>query len=435
MTTTIVLQSNLARVSRSPIINCIHLNQRKFHTLFTARRSISNNLGLNNLKYTQNKNFHSSVPSLKRDYYEILGVPKGADEGEIKKAYYKLAKKYHPDQNPDNKDAAKTFAEINEAYDVLKTPEKRQLYDQYGHDAANGMGAGGPGGAGFEGFDAENIFKDFFGFGRNSGASRNSGHQGVDINTEMTISFEEAVFGATKDIKINRPELCVTCNGEGDQPGTRKSCPKCKGTGRQSVRNGFFIMETLCGTCSGTGKTSTPCSPCKGEGYVPQLKELQIKIPAGVNEGTRIRLGGQGQPGTKGQRAGDLFVSIKVKNHEFFTRDDYNLHVDVPIRLSDAVLGTTITVPTLTGSQKIKLDPGTQHGDTKTLYGQGVKKLGGSGSGNIYVHIHVSIPKSLTPQQQEQIKQFSEQDKLDKSAQDLISKFDNYIQKASSHKH
>jgi len=351
--------------------------------------------------------FHATKPVGKRDYYDILGVPRTATEAELKKAYYKLAKQFHPDQNAGDKDSASKFSEINEAYEVLKNPEKRQLYDQFGPEGVEAQFGGRGGGA--QGFaDAESIFRefsDFFqGFG---GATSRRARRGADIQTTLDLSFEEAVFGATKEMRVDRSIKCETCSGQGGQPGTKRVCSRCNGSGQESITTGFFVMQSPCRSCEGTGHKHSPCRSCNGEGFTRQARSLQVKVPAGVDNDTSIRLAGQGDPGLDGHN-GHLFVRIQVSEHPMFERQGPDVHITVTVPLSDAILGTTVSVPTITGHESVKVPPGSQHGDIIVLHGKGIKKISRGGHGDEYIHIHVALPKHLTEKQRQILKEYAQ---------------------------
>jgi molecular chaperone DnaJ len=353
----------------------------------------------------------------KRDYYEVLGVEKGADEAAIKKAYRKMAMQYHPDRNPGNKEAEEKFKEANEAYEVLSDPSKKARYDQFGHAGVGGNGQGGFegfSGAGFGGFD--DIFGDIFDmFGGGSGRRRSGPQKGADLKYEYTISFEEAAFGADKEINISRHENCDTCHGTGAKPGTdKKTCPQCKGTGEvryaQRTPLGQFVNVKTCDACHGDGTIiEQPCDTCRGAGKIRKERKIHIKIPAGVDTGSVIPLRGEGEPGTKGGPTGDLYIVIRVRPHEIFQRDGNDVICEIPITFVQATLGDEFIVPTLDGKVKYKIPEGTQTGTIFRLKGKGIPSLRGYGRGDHYVKVVVEIPKKLNDKQKELLKQFADQ--------------------------
>ena len=351
----------------------------------------------------------------KRDYYDVLGVPKNATEEDIKKAYRKLAMKHHPDRNQGS-DAAKSeekFKEAKEAYEMLTDAQKRAAYDQYGHAGVDpNMGAGrGP--EGFGGF-AE-AFGDIFGdiFGGPGGQRRGGGQQvyrGNDLSYAMEITLEEAAYGKDTQIRVPSWETCDTCKGSGAKPGTSpKTCTTCNGAGTVHMRQGFFSIQQTCPHCHGTGKIiPEPCVTCHGAGKLKKQKTLEVKIPAGINEGMRIRSAGNGEPGTNGGPSGDLYIEIRVKQHEIFERDGDDLHCKVPVGLATAALGGTIEVPSLGGKAEIELPEGTQHGKTFRLRGKGIKGLRSSYPGDLYCHVAVETPVKLTEHQRKLLKELDE---------------------------
>ena len=353
----------------------------------------------------------------KRDYYEILGVPKNASEDDLKKAYRKLAMKYHPDRNQgeDAKKAEEKFKEAKEAYEMLTDPQKRAAYDQYGHAGVDpSMGAGrGAGPEGFGGFAEAfgDIFGDIFGGG---GGRRGGGGQqvyrGNDLSYAMEITLEEAAAGKDTQIRIPSWESCDTCHGSGAKPGTSaKTCPSCNGSGAVHMRQGFFSIQQTCPQCRGSGKIiPEPCTSCGGAGRIKRQKTLEVKIPAGINEGMRIRSAGNGEPGSNGGPAGDLYIEIRIKEHEIFERDGDDLHCRVPVGLTTAALGGSIEVPTLGGKAEIELPEGTQHGKTFRLRGKGIKGLRSSYPGDLYCHVSVETPVKLTEHQRKLLKELDE---------------------------
>ena len=353
----------------------------------------------------------------KRDYYEVLGVPKNASDDDIKKAYRKLAMKYHPDRNQgeDAKKAEEKFKEAKEAYEMLSDAQKRAAYDQFGHagvDPSAGMGRGGPGPEGFGGF-AE-AFGDIFGdiFGGNSGR-RAGGQQvfrGNDLSYAMEITLEEAALGKDSQIRIPTWDTCDTCRGTGAKPGTSpKTCSTCNGAGAVHMRQGFFSIQQTCPACQGAGKViPEPCMTCNGAGRIKRQKTLEVKIPAGINEGMRIRSTGNGEPGTNGGPPGDLYIEIRIKPHEIFERDGDDLHCKIPVSMTTAALGGSIEVPSLGSKAEIELPEGTQHGKTFRLRGKGIKGLRSSYPGDLYCHITVETPVKLTDAQRKLLKELDE---------------------------
>ncbi len=353
----------------------------------------------------------------KRDYYEVLGLEKSASEDEIKKAYRKLAKKYHPDMNPGDSEAEKNFKEVNEAYDVLSDSDKKAKYDQYGHAAFDPASGGfGGGGFGFDGFDISDIFSNIFGGGFGGGSQRrpNGPIRGENIRLRLTLSFEEAVFGCKKDIQYQRIQKCPDCNGSGAAPGTSaKTCPDCQGRGQVRVqqRTPFGMMQTTrdCDKCSGTGKIiETPCKNCKGQGFVKATKKLTVTVPAGIDDGQGIVLRGEGCDGTNGGATGDLQITFSVRPHAFFERDGYDIYCDIPVNFVDLALGAEIDVPTIDGKEKLTIPDGTQTGAQFTLRGKGVQVVNSSRRGNMYVTVIAETPKSLNKKQKELLEKFRE---------------------------
>lgn len=353
----------------------------------------------------------------KRDYYEVLGLDKNANDQDIKKAYRKLAKEYHPDLNPDNKEAEQKFKEVNEAYEILKDPNKKARYDRFGHEGVNGQ-AGGFGGfqQGFGGFG--DIFDDIFDMfgGGSSGGRRKSGpRKGADLKYRITIDFEEAAFGVEKEIKIRRTEDCATCNGTGAKPGTNKTtCSKCNGTGEvkfaQQTPFGQFVRVGTCDECNGTGeKIDTPCTHCHGTGKEQKIKRLNVKIPAGVDTGSMIPLRGEGEPGEKGGPRGDLYIYIEVNPHEIFQREGNNVICDYSISFAQAALGAEVQVPTLDGKVKYTIPAGTQSGTIFRLKHKGIQNIRGHGRGDQYVKVKVVVPEKLTERQQELLREFAKE--------------------------
>jgi len=342
---------------------------------------------------------------VKRDYYEVLGIPRGASDQEIKSAYRKLALQYHPDRNPNNPDAEEKFKECSEAYAILADGEKRALYDRYGH-----AGIGGGAGAGFDATvfqDFGDIFGEFFGFGDifggGSSRRRDRAQRGADLREDITLAFEEAVFGTETKVNVRRHESCETCQGSGAAPGkTPVTCRSCAGKGQVRYQQGFFSIARACPTCQGSGSVITdPCSSCKGEGRVLKQRTVDVKVPAGVEHGTRIRFNGYGEAGAFGGPAGDLYVVLHVKDHAFFEREGNDLHCVIPISFTQAALGTEIQVPTLEGEQALKVPEGTQSGTTLRIRNKGVPVLNGHGKGDLYVEVRIQTPSKLSKRQRE----------------------------------
>ena len=364
------------------------------------------------------------MPEQKRDYYEVLGVSKGASDDEIKKAYRKLAKKYHPDMNPGDKEAEAKFKEVNEAYSVLSDEQKRARYDQFGHAGVDpNYGAGGPGGP-FGGFDMGDIdlgdiFGSFFGGGGfggfgGGGARRNGPQKGESLRANLTITFEEAAFGCEKELSLNRTEECDACHGSGCQPGTTaETCPDCRGTGvvRVQQRTGGFAFSSTaaCTRCRGTGKIiHSPCKSCGGSGSVKKSKRITVTIPAGIDDGQAVSLRGQGNAGKNGGPAGDLIVGVRVKPHPQFRRDGTTVLYEQPVSFFQAAMGAELEIPTIDGKVKYTLPAGTQTGTTFRLRGKGIPELRGRGRGDQYVAIRVQVPTSLTAEQKEALRAFAQ---------------------------
>lgn len=354
----------------------------------------------------------------KRDYYEVLGVGKSAGDDEIKKAYRVLAKKYHPDVNPGDKQAEAKFKEINEAYEVLSDPEKKAKYDQFGHAAFDPTagGAGGYGG-GFEGFgDIGDIFGSFFGGGFGSQQTRRNGPvRGDDIGVRITVSFEEAAFGVKRDITYNRVQRCPDCSGSGAAKGTSpETCQACHGSGQrrttQRVMGMAFQSTTTCDNCRGTGKIiKTPCQNCRGTGYIKVPKTLTVSVPAGIDDGNRIVQQGQGNDGRGGGPAGDLIIMVTVRKHNIFRRDGNNIRCDVPLAVTDAILGAEIEIPTLEGSEKYTIPEGTQTGTSFAIKSKGIPYVNNPGRrGDLIFTVGIEIPRGLNEKQREHIRAFAD---------------------------
>ena len=367
----------------------------------------------------------------KRDYYEVLGVDKNATEEEIKKAYRKLAKKYHPDANPDNKEEAEAkFKEVNEAYENLSDPQKRKMYDQFGANGPQGFGQGGFGGqggyysyngSGFDGFsdfgDLGDIFSSFFGGGfggRNSSARRNGPSKGADLNVRMEITFEQAFMGVEKEIVITRDEECTVCHGTGAKPGTSPiKCPTCHGTGQvtqvQNTILGQMQTTRTCSACHGTGEIiNEPCENCRGKGTVRKQPKIKVKIPAGIDDNQTVVLRGEGEPGKKGGPKGDLYITVKVKNHSVFTRKGNNVLCDIPITMTQAALGAELEIPMVDGSkEKYKIPEGTQTGTKFTIRNKGFKSINSNSIGEFIFTVVVQTPKRLSREQRDLLVQLA----------------------------
>lgn len=361
----------------------------------------------------------------KRDYYEVLGLKKGASEDEIKKAFKSMARKYHPDLHPDDKEAAEKFKEINEAYEVLSDSEKRARYDQFGHagvDPNYGGGAGAGGFGGFGGFgDVGDIFDSIFGGGfggfgggRSTASSANAPHRGGDVNANVTIDFMEACKGAKKKMRVTHMVKCDQCSGTGADANTKtSSCTECHGQGsvRVNQRTPFGVISTtkVCPRCGGKGKIVTnPCSKCRGSGRQRVTTDIELKIPAGIDNGQILRVSGQGDAGLNGGPNGDLNVSVTVRPHELFTRSGNDIFCEIPISYAQAVLGDKVTVPTIKGKVEYEIPEGTQSGTKFRLRGEGAKYLGRESYGDQYVTVVVEVPKRLTKQQKELLKKFDD---------------------------
>lgn len=354
----------------------------------------------------------------KQDYYEVLGVDKNADDATIKKAYRTLAKKYHPDMNPGDKEAEQKFKKVNEAYDVLSDKDKRAKYDQYGH-AAFDPSSGGAGGGGFGDFGGfGDIFSSFFGggfggFGGDAGR-QNGPVRGDDIGARISVTFEEAAFGVKKEISFNRITKCPDCGGTGAAKGSSaETCSKCHGTGQmrviQRIGGMQFQSQTTCDACRGKGKIiKTPCQNCRGTGFIRVTKKLEVTIPAGIDDGERIALRGQGNDGRNGGGAGDLILQVMVKPHPIFERDGYHIYCDVPLPVTDAILGAEIEIPTLEGNIRYTIPEGTQPGTRFTVRGKGIPYINNSNRrGDLIFTVNVEIPKGLSNDQKEKVRAFA----------------------------
>jgi len=345
----------------------------------------------------------------KRDYYEVLGVGREADAAELKSAYRKLALKFHPDKNPGDKDSEDKFKEASEAYEVLSDPEKRARYDQFGHskNPFEGFGGGNP----FGGASINDIFGDLFGemFG-GQGRRRSQRGRGADLRFNLEISFEEAAFGCDAQISLKKPKRCDACNGQGAKPGTTpKTCPTCRGSGEIRLTQGFFSIARPCSHCGGSGRVITdPCTTCKGRGAVETETTLTVKVPPGVDAGTRLKLTGEGEPGENGGPNGDLYVTLHVREHPIFSREDADIWCEVPVSFPQAALGAQLDVPTLDGKVKLKIPAGTQSGTVLRLKGKGVPQLGGYGRGDQHVRVIVETPSQLSKEQRELLEKFAQ---------------------------
>ena len=380
----------------------------------------------------------------KRDYYEVLGLKKGASEADIKKAFRKMALKYHPDKNPGDKTAEEKFKEVNEAYGILSDPEKKKMYDQFGHagvDPNAGFGGAGGGFGGFSGSydDIFDMFGNMFGggFGGFGGrAQRNGPMKGRDLQKAMTITFEEAAFGVKKDIMVNKHVECSNCHGSGAAPGTSKQqCPKCGGSGQihttQRTPFGQFSNVSPCDRCGGTGEIiETPCPECGGSGHIRKNVTIQVNIPAGVDNDSIIPLRGQGEPGVNGGLAGDLYIVIRVKPHKVFKRKGSDLQLEIPISFDQAALGAEIVVPTLEEKIKYKVPAGTQPGTRFRIKGKGVPNVRNGRKGDLYIKVNLEVPTKLNSEQKKAVEQMSK--KLDDKCYKGKSKFKDIIKELFS---
>ena len=347
--------------------------------------------------------------STKRDYYEILRVSRNATDSELKAAYRKLALKYHPDRNPNDQTAEEKFKEAAEAYEVLRDPQKRSLYDQYGHAGLENTGFHGFGG--FEDIFSSfgDIFEDFFGF-TSRRRPRSRAMPGADLRYDLSLDFMEAVFGSETEIEIDKRQICSECEGNGCEPGTEpESCRHCGGTGQISRSQGFFTVRTTCPTCRGNGQMIPhPCPKCRGTGQVMASKKVAVKIPAGVDHGSRLRLTGEGEPGVFGGPPGDLYVFIHVQPHEFFQRQDTHIICEIPISFVQAALGDKISVPTLNGKKTLEIPKGTQPGDVFYFRGEGIPELRGRGRGDQIIQVAIKTPTHLSKKQEALLRDFAE---------------------------
>jgi len=344
-----------------------------------------------------------------KNYYKILGVSRDASEEEIKKSYRKIAMQYHPDRNPENKEAEETFKIASEAYEVLRDPEKREIYDQYGIEGLRGTGF-----TGFRGFEDifsafGDIFEDFFGFGTIH-KRRGKVRPGVDLRYDLKISFYDAAFGKETEIEIPKNVSCEVCNGTGAKPGTHPAnCPNCKGTGQVTRSQGFFTISTTCSQCRGEGKfIPHPCKECRGLGKVKRNKKIQIKIPPGVDTGSKLRIRGEGEEGERGGPSGDLFIFLYIEAHDFFSRDGDDIICQIPISFTQAALGSEIEIPTLNSKKNFTIPKGTESGEIFRIKGEGFSKLRGYGRGDQMIQIILKTPKNITKRQEEILKEFEE---------------------------
>lgn len=352
------------------------------------------------------------MSATKRDYYEVLGVGRDADEPALKSAYRKLALKFHPDRNPNDQEAEERFKEAAEAYSVLSDPQRRAAYDRFGHQAVQGAaGAGGFDSSSFQ--DFSDIFGDFFGFGDLFGGGsrrRNRAQRGDDVRYDLEISFEDAIRGVTVDIQVPRLEECGRCRGKGAEPEDGlTTCPMCRGRGELVYQQSFLSVRRTCSQCGGRGQIiRRPCRECRGEGYLRVERKLKVNIPAGVDTGTRLRLSQEGQPGVNAGPPGDLYVVLKVAEHPIFERHEDDLHCTVPINIAQAALGTEVDILTFDGLQTVKIPEGSQGGAKLKLRGLGVPRINSSGRGDLYVHVDVKVPSKLTREQRRLFEQLRE---------------------------
>ena len=371
----------------------------------------------------------------KRDYYEVLGVSKTATEQEIKSAFRKKAKQYHPDLNKDNPDAAEKFKEAQEAYEVLSDEQKRKMYDQYGHAGVSGSASSGFGGAGFDAsdFDFGDIFDNIFGggfggFTSNGRSSKSRASRGSDLLMRINLSFDEAIYGCEKDINLDVVEECSECHGEGGfDPET---CERCHGSGTVTTEQhtilGSFVSKTTCPSCQGEGKIfKTKCNTCRGKGRVKKNKTITVNVPAGIDNGNRLRVSGKGNPGTNGGPNGDLYLEFYVEEHEYFVRDGDDIYLEVPITITEAILGCKKTIPTLYGNVKLTIPAGVDSGDKQRIRGKGIDNKNKGSKGNMYVIMKVITPKKLSREQKKLIESLNDT-KLDDT---IISKFNKFTEK------
>ena len=361
--------------------------------------------------------------SSKRDYYEVLNVERNASNADLKKAYRKLALQYHPDRNPGDAAAEEKFKEAAEAYDVLTDPQKRQLYDRFGHQGLEGSGF-----SGFSGFEDifssfGDIFEDFFGLGSGRG-SRSRHQRGADLRYDLSLTFLEAAFGVEKELALEKMDTCETCGGNGCKPGTQpETCNFCRGTGQMARSQGFFTVRTTCPHCRGTGQMiADPCRDCRGTGQIKTRKTVSVKIPAGVDTGSRLRLTNEGEAGRQGGPRGDLYVFIHVEPHDFFERDNSDIICRVPISFIQATLGDTISVPTLEDEKKLRIPKGTQYGDVFRFNGEGIPSLRTGRRGDQIIQVIIKTPTSLSKKQESLLKEFAklESGKISKRLKNIL---------------
>jgi molecular chaperone DnaJ len=353
----------------------------------------------------------------KRDYYKVLDVAKNATEADIKKAYRRLAMKYHPDRNPGDKEAEEQFKEAKEAYEVLADEQKRAIYDQHGHDGIDAARQGGGGAGGFGGADFGDIFGEVFGdiFGGNRRGGRSQVFRGADLRYELELELPQAVFGHTTEVEIPRLMECETCSGSGAAKGhSPVTCDQCQGSGQMRISQGFFQLQQPCNRCRGTGRIiRNPCDTCLGQGRIRRTRKLSVKVPAGVSTGDRIRLGGEGEAGRNGGPAGDLYIEMNVKPHPIFEREGDDLSCEVPVSFATAVLGGAVKVPTLEGDVSLKIPAETQSGRVFRLRDKGVKPVRGGDRGDLFCRVVVETPVNLSSEQRELLKQFDESLRVD----------------------
>lgn len=342
--------------------------------------------------------------SAKRDYYEVLGVERNTDADGLKKAFRKLAMQHHPDRNPGDKEAEEKFKEASEAYEVLSDPDRRARYDRFGHQGVEGFG-----GQGFGNVNINDIFGEIFGDIFGGGGRRRQRNRGADLRYNLELTFEEAAFGAEVSVKIPRPKRCGECDGTGSKSKQMRTCPTCGGAGEVRFTQGFFAVARTCNQCGGSGHVvSDPCKACKGAGKTDSVSELSVKIPPGVDTGTRVRLAGEGEPGENGGPSGDLYVVVHVKEHALFHREEYEVFCEVPVSFVQAALGAQLEVPTLDGMVKMKVPEGTQSGKIFRLKGKGIPHLHGAGRGDQHVRVVVETPQNLSNKQRELLEKFAE---------------------------
>ncbi|MFO0594446.1 MAG: molecular chaperone DnaJ [Myxococcaceae bacterium] len=342
--------------------------------------------------------------SSKRDYYEVLGVERNADGDALKKAFRKLAMQHHPDRNPGDKEAEDKFKEASEAYEVLSDPDRRARFDRFGHQGVEGFG-----GSGFNSANINDIFGEIFGDIFGGGRRRGARNRGADLRYNLELAFEEAAFGTEVNVKIPRPKRCESCEGTGSKSKQHRTCPTCGGAGEVRFTQGFFAVARTCNQCGGSGQVvSDPCKDCRGQGKVESVSELSVKIPGGVDTGTRVRLAGEGEPGEHGGPPGDLYVVVHVREHPLFHREEYEVFCEVPISFVQATLGAQLEVPTLDGMVKMKVPEGTQSGKVFRVKGKGIPHLNGSDRGDQHVRVVVETPQNLSSKQRELLMKFAE---------------------------